>query len=231
MKIADIISSRLQQMGTSQAQVAKEIGTSPTQLGLFLKGNGTLTNPVLEKLLNVVGINLEACENRNKLADKVAAILRERGIGQEELGKWSKSQLALYTDINDLKLLMDVDDIDTYKRILESGLVDVECTFPYFKALVAYKLNLKYSKITASTANRALLGSLVSVKLGLGLAATTIVSPAVILGAAAIGAAFGATTSNPKAHTGAVHLFDKAHPQSLNTKAMEYVATQREDSK
>ena len=203
--------------------MAKEIGTSPTQLGLFLKGNGTLTNPVLEKLLNVVGINLEACENRNKLADQVAAILRERGITQKELEKWSKSQLALFTGINDLELLMDVDDIEKYKRILESGLVDVESTFPYFKALVAYKLNLKYSKITASTAKWALFGSL---------AATSIVSPVAAMltaGVAALDAA--GATSNKKAQTGAVHLFDKAHPQSLNTKAMEYVATQREDSK
>lgn len=257
MSIAEIISSRLQLMGTSQALIVKMIRTNPTQLNAFLKekDNGTLSKPTLEKLLTVTGINLDIYEKRNKLVDQVATFLSERGIKQKELEKWSKSQLAFFTGINDLELLIDVNDVETYDRMIKSNLVDVESTFPYFKAMVAYRLNLTSEKITASTANKALkktigeeyddsmyerltpailTAALTGVKaIGAGgiITANPIVVAAGVIGGAILGGVAGVIKKPEQAQKGAICLFEKGHKNSLNVKAIEYVKAQDKDSK
>jgi transcriptional regulator with XRE-family HTH domain len=43
MDISEIINDRIKSSGKSQAEIAKEIDTTPSQLGLFLKGEASLT--------------------------------------------------------------------------------------------------------------------------------------------------------------------------------------------
>ena len=141
MTVSEIVASRLRLMGTSQAQIAREVGTNPTQMGVFLKGQGTLSSEVLERCLQKVGIDLTIYENRNSSAVHVADILIGKGITQ--IDNLSKEDIIYLTGMYKLRALFDVDSVDTYYEILKSGLVDVESTFPYFKALVAYIFNIQ----------------------------------------------------------------------------------------
>ena len=141
MTVSEIVASRLRLMGTSQAQIAREIGTNPTQMGVFLKGQGTLSIEVLERCLQMVGIDLTIYDYRNSCAIHVADILRRKGITQ--IDNLTKIDIVYLTGMDKLRVLVDVDSEDTYKTIINSGLLDPEATFPYFKALVAYVLNLQ----------------------------------------------------------------------------------------
>ena len=237
MTIIEVIASRLQLMGSSQSFIAEEIGTNPTQLGVFLKDNGTLPNKALNNILEIVGIDLEFYERRNQLANRVVKILKENGV--TTIDKWSRKQIIEFTEIKDLELLIDIKDEETYKRLLDSKLIDVESTFPYFKALVSYKLNLEGEKTTSKTANKALLKTFGS-KFGIAsLMAARMASRAGVIGAAALGpvigaaalgaVALGAAAFEPeddnqrKIQKGSINLFSKSHLESLNTKAFQYI--------
>lgn len=244
MTITEVIANRLQLMGSSQSYIAEEIGTNPTQLGVFLKGNGTLPNNVLNKILETVGIDLEIYERRDQLANRVVTILKKKNV--TTIDNWSRQEIIDFVKIKELELFIDVNDLESYIKILSSKLIDIESTFPYFKALVSYKLNLENEKITSKTAYNAILKtvnsnflesspkyfsvvSLIAAKMGLVGAAT--LTGATMLGLILAGAAglAGATYELPEAENkskiqkGSFYLFDKTQEESLNKKAIEYI--------
>ena len=141
MRVSEIVANRLRLMGTSQAQIAKEIGTNPTQMGVFLKGKGKLSDEILGKCLEVVGIDLSIYDARIIKATEVATLLLNKNITQ--LDQLKKEDFINLTGMKELMVLVDVDSIEAYNAILESKLVDPESTFPYFKSLVEYILNIQ----------------------------------------------------------------------------------------
>lgn len=153
-KIVKVVKSRLEVLGMSQALFAEFIGTSPAQMGNFLKRRGSLSLESLEKGFDLLGLDLSLYEKRMSLAEEVAEILLSKNV--LSLDNWSKEDLASLTKIEDIKLFFDVDSEEEYLKLKESGVIDVESTFPYFKALVSYYMALNGEKPTASEAKFAL---------------------------------------------------------------------------
>lgn len=205
MTISQIIEERLRLMGTSQAEIARMTGTNPTQMGVFLKGQGTLPNDVLEKCLLVVGIDVSLYTRRIHQAMDVADILINKGVKIDNL---TKDDLLYFTKMNNLRFLIDVPTINDYMEIVDSGLVDPESTFPYFKALTAYMVNIRIQnqqkgRITSSLAISSLHG--------------IFLNPIGALGSAVAGAVV------KKTQKGNISLFSKQVRESLNEKAMDYI--------
>ena len=141
MTVSQVVEERLRLMGTSLAQIAKEIGTNPTQMRAFLSGKGTLSSDVLERCLHLIGIDMSIYVERINKAQKVADIIMEKGITQIE--NLTKRDFLYFTNMESLKYLIDVSTVEEYEEILYGGLIDPESTFPYFKALVAYIFNIQ----------------------------------------------------------------------------------------
>ena len=70
--IVEIIQTRLDSMGTSQAQFAKCISATPSQMCIFLKGKGSLSTESLNKSLEFVGVNLSLYSQRTTWAREIA---------------------------------------------------------------------------------------------------------------------------------------------------------------
>lgn len=152
--IVETIQSRLEAMGMSQAQFAEFVSTTPAQIGIFLKGKGSLSTESLNKSLDLVGVDLSLYSKRNSLAKKVASHLCSKNVNS--IDNWTKEDLATFTHQHSILLLFDVNSEKEYIELKESGIVDIESTFPYFKALVSYHMILNGNKPTASQAKQAL---------------------------------------------------------------------------
>lgn len=214
MTIFEIVTERLRLMGTSQAQIAKEIGTNPTQMGAFLKGQGTLSSDVLERCLNLIGIDMSIYIERIHKAQMVADIIMEKGFTQ--IDNLTKKDFLYFTNMGSLKFLVDVSTVEEYEEILNGGLIDLESTFPYFKALVSYIVNIRnqdkmrknngrqYDKITSSVAKLSLWNLLLPYKI-IESEINELEEPL------------------KKLQKGSMYLFNKYSPESLNEKAMEYI--------
>ena len=152
--IVETIQSRLESMGMSQAQFAECVSATPAQMSIFLREKGTLSIEALNKSLDLVGINLSAYSKRNELAKEVASFLLSKNV--TSIDNWSKSDLSLFTQKQSISLLFDVKNEQEYIELEKSGIIDIESTFPYFKALVSYYMSLNCQKPTASQAKQAL---------------------------------------------------------------------------
>ena len=149
--ILEVVKTRLEIMGTSQAQFARCVSVTPAQMGLFLRDRGSLTEKSLIKIMDFIGINIPMYSERLELAKDIANYLRLRGI--TNIDNWTKEDLVSLTKKNQILVFFDVKSKKLYKTLLESGKVDMESTYPYFKALVSYILSLDDSKLlTASDA-------------------------------------------------------------------------------
>ena len=152
--IAEIIQKRLESMGMSQAQFAECVSATPAQMSIFLRGKGTLSIDCLNKSLDLVGINLSLYSERSMRAQEVAKYLIKKNV--TSIDNWTKNDLASFTQQKSISLLFDVKSEEEYVEIEKSGIIDIESTFPYFKALVSYYMSLKKEKPTASQAKLAL---------------------------------------------------------------------------
>lgn len=179
--IVGTIQSRLELMGMSQAQFAECVSATPAQMSIFLKEKGTLSIESLNKSLDLVGINLSIYSKRNDLAKEIASILLSKNVTL--IDNWTKSDLYLFTQIQSISLLFDVKDEKEYIEIERSGIIDIESTFPYFKALVSYYMSLNCQKPTASKAKQALTSIMSN---------TNLIEPSKTFEKNAIGAAVGA---------------------------------------
>lgn len=152
--IVETIRTRLDSMGMSQAQFAKQVSATPSQMSIFLKGNGSLSTKCLNNSLDLVGIDLSLYSNRNNLAKRVASFLISKNVSSIE--NWTKNDLAIFTQQKEISLLFDVQSEEEYIELEQSGIIDIESTFPYFKAMVTYFMSLDGIKPTASRAKQAL---------------------------------------------------------------------------
>lgn len=217
--IAQTIKYRLDLMGMSQAQFAESVSATAAQMGIFLKGKGSLSIDSLNKSLDLVGINLSPYIKRIELAKKVAFYLKSKNVMSIE--NWTKQDVATFTQMKEILLFVDVKSDKEYQDMENSGIIDIESTFPYFKALVTYymTLSVRYMKTeskapTASQAKRALS----SILGGAGIGVLAVMSPTIV--GTAVAAALVASKQ-----MGAASLFSKTDKSSLFAKAIDYIKT------
>ncbi len=140
-----LIKERMQLGGWTQSKLAEMIGCTPTQLGLFLKSQASLNREALDKCLQVVGINVGIGIKRIEIAKLAAQRLENLSI--KEISYMSKHTMARKTGIDAIDCLPDPTEKE-FERMIESGIVDYEGTFPFFKSLVLHFHNIKDQNIT-----------------------------------------------------------------------------------
>lgn len=134
--ILNLIKSRLRLIDISQSRLASIIGTSPTQLGLFLQRKGSLPKKSFIELLKIIGIDFFMYRKRTEFAKEIANYLVLKGI--TNIDNWTKEQLAQFTKKKTILFLIDVKSVEEYKELMSSDIIDMESTYPYFMALVSY---------------------------------------------------------------------------------------------
>jgi len=137
MDISEIISDRIKSSGKSQAEIANEIDTTPSQLGLFLKGEASLTRHSMNKCLEVLNIDLMMYKRRNDLAKRIAKALKAKRI--TDIGNLTKEDIIALTGEDKLRLFREEDEA-RFIEISKSGYVDPESTYNYMKNLIGYYL-------------------------------------------------------------------------------------------
>lgn len=227
--IAETIQTRLDSMGMSQAQFAECVSATPSQMSIFLRGKGSLSIECLNKSLDLVGVNLSLYSKRNTLAKEVALLLKSKNVSSIE--NWTKQDLVAFTQNEAIALLFDVQTKEEYIELEKSGIIDIESTFPFFKALVSYYMTLDTGKPTASKAKHALaslfnesnenspesIGKIASVT---SIGAFAVVSPL-------LGPVLAAATVAISKQVGAFSLFTKSSTPSLFAKAIELINTNK----
>ncbi len=133
--------------GVTQAQMSEICGTSPSQLGLFLKGKASLNRESLDKCLEAVGLDMTILVKRFETAAQTAEMLAD--YSNEAIAMMSREEMAEATGIEIIKLLPDA-SAEEYEKMISSGIVDIESTYPFFKVLVMHLKN-GGSKFTASS--------------------------------------------------------------------------------
>ena len=215
-------------MGMSQAQFAECVSATPSQMGLFLREKGSLSIECLNKSLDLVGVNLSLYSKRNTLAKEVASLLKSKNVSSIE--NWTKQDLAVFTQNEAIALLFDVQTKEEYIELEKSGIIDVESTFPFFKALVLYFMTLDSEKPTASRAKKALasllhessgsssasIGKIDKIAAGTVIGAFDIASPI-------LGSVLAAATVAISKQVGAFSLFTKTNTCSLFSKALDFI--------
>ena len=219
--IVETIQSRLESMGMSQAQFAECVSATPAQMSIFLREKGTLSIEALNKSLDLVGINLSAYSKRNELAKEVASFLLSKNV--TSIDNWSKSDLSLFTQKQSISLLFDVKNEQEYIELEKSGIIDIESTFPYFKALVSYYMSLNCQKPTASQAKQAL----TSIMTNTNTTEPSITLEKIAVGAVALatpilGAVLAAANLASNKQVGAFSLFAKTLHNSLFAKGVNF---------
>lgn len=223
--IVETIQTRLDSMGMSQAQFAECVSATPSQMSIFLRGKGSLSIECLNKSLDLVGVNLSLYSKRNTLAKEVASLLKSKNVSSIE--NWTKQDLAVFTQNEAIALLFDVQTKEEYIELEKSGIIDVESTFPFFKALVSYFMTLDAEKPTASRAKQAL-ASLLHESSGSSSESIGKIAAGTAIGAFAIaspilGSVLAAATVAISKQVGAFSLFTKTNTGSLFAKAIDLI--------
>lgn len=226
--IVETIQTRLDSMGMSQAQFAECVSATPSQMSIFLREKGSLSIECLNRSLDLIGVNLSLYSKRNFLAKEVASLLKSKNVSSIE--NWTKQDLAAFTQNEAISLLFDVQSKEEYIKLEKSGIIDIESTFPFFKALVSYYMTLEGEKPTASSAKQALT-SLFSgsntkstdsnsqfgnIAAGTPLGAFAVTSPI-------LGSILSVATLAIGKQVGAFSLFTKTNKGSLFAKAIELI--------
>lgn len=133
-----IIQQRMSLGGVTQAKLSQLIGATPSQVGLFLKGEASLNNNALVKCLKVLDVNIEIYNSRYKKASAVADKLKNNNISIEQIANLSKNEMIKLTDMKELSFLIDVASQKVLDDMVASELIDVESTYPFFKAMVMH---------------------------------------------------------------------------------------------
>lgn len=151
--IHDIIADKLKMSGMTQANLARLIETSPTQLGNYLKGQGSLTEKSLNKCFDILEINIERYRNIYQVAQNASETLKKKGCDFEEVIRMNKMELVRITGIEQIKQFVDVYSEEEYEDIIKYNIIDYQSTFPYFKTLVVYFMNTGEKITTKSNAS------------------------------------------------------------------------------
>ena len=146
MNISEVISDRIKALGKSQAEVARHIETSPSQLGLFLKGEASLSTKSLNELFDLLQINLMMYKRRNDLAKSIARALKAKGV--DKVMNLTREDIIALTGETQLRFFQELDN-SQLEDVFDSGLVDPESTYNYMKDLIEYYLTTRsIDKIT-----------------------------------------------------------------------------------
>ena len=215
-------------MGMSQAQFAECVSATPAQMSIFLREKGSLSIDSLNKSLDLVGVNLSLYSARNNLAKQVAEFLLSKNV--TSIDNWTKNDLAIFTQKKSISLLFDVQSKEEYFELERSGIIDVESTFPYFKALVSYYMTIGGGRPTASQAKHALAcllkessvntedssDQVSKIAVGAAVGALTVASPILysVLAVASLAVS---------KQVGAFSLFTKSNTSSLFAKAIDFI--------
>lgn len=140
-------------IGLTQAKLAEMSDCTPTQMGLFLKSEASLNRESLDKSLVAVGVNLESGVKRLELAREAAEKLKDLPL--EEIRDMGKKTMVALTKIQAIECLPDPTKKE-FEMMVESGIVDYEGTFPYFKALVLHFHKMGGANSTPRTVQSAL---------------------------------------------------------------------------
>ena len=135
--ISIIINDRIKSSGKSQAEIAKEIETTPSQLGLFLKGGASLSRKSLNKCLELLNIDLMMYKHRNDLAKRVAKALKAKHV--TDISEFTQDDIITLTGEKTLRLFHEEDE-ERFCEIMKSGCIDPESTYNYMKGLISYYL-------------------------------------------------------------------------------------------
>lgn len=185
MDISEIINDRIKSSGKSQAEIAEEIETTPSQFGLFLKGEASLSRKSMNKCLEILNIDLMMYKRRNDLAKRIAKALRAKRI--IDIANLTQEDIIALTGEDALRFFREEDE-ERYLEITESGYIDPESTYNYMKSLISYYLAApNVDKITNKQAQMTVAKAF----------------PSVITGAAAA-AALAATTATVTALPGVI---------------------------
>lgn len=142
MKTNEIIKQMIPLTGMSQTQVAEAAGISKSQLSQYLSGNASANKDVLDKLLTLTGIHLDTYAKRAQLAAKVAKKLKAAGVTEQDIKAISKKEMAAKSGCPEVKCFFDA-TADQLHKALDSGLIECQVTFAYFKALVLIMMEQK----------------------------------------------------------------------------------------
>lgn len=166
--LKQIIRERLAQCGINKAELAQKIGSTPNQLGLFLRDdyNVSLQAIQLEALLKELNMNLEQYHKRYQLSNEIAVDLLNRGFKTEDVALWSRAQFVIETNHVELKFLIEV-DLSDFSQIMETGIVDIECTFPFFRSLVVQQMKLLKADVAPTRKNIRMAHSVIEKELDL----------------------------------------------------------------
>ena len=228
--LVETVQSRLDLMGMSQAQLADNSSATPSQMGIFLRGKGSLSTESLNKVLDILGVDLSIYVKRNNLAKEVALFLKSRHV--ESIDNWPKEDLALFTRKKEVLQFFDVNSREELLSLIESDVVDVESSYPYFKALIQYYMSIEDSNPTASQAKQAIenltkniinsdsIETDSNIKAMVAGAAVGILAASPLI-AGGVGILVGTMLSK---QVGAISLFSKSFGKSLFTKALSYFA-------
>ena len=226
--IVETIQTRLDSMGMSQAQFAECVSATPSQMSIFLREKGSLSIECLNKSLDLVGVNLSLYSKRNTLAKEVASLLKSKNVSSIE--NWTKHDLAVFTQNDAIALLFDVQTKEEYIEIEKSGIIDVESTFPFFKALVSYYMTLDAEKPTASRAKQALASMLNgqvkntgSCNLQIEKFISGATFGALAIASPIVGSVFATAALAISKQVGAFSLFSKSHTSSLFAKGIDFI--------
>lgn len=148
--INQVIGFKLKMSGMTQANLARLIGTSPTQLGGYLKGQGSLTEKSLNKSFEVLEINVDRYKYLYETAQQASAIFKRKNIAFEQVMRMNKRNVISETGIEQIRWLIDVNSEKDYEDIINSKIIDYQFTFPYFMTMVVYFMNSD-DKITAKS--------------------------------------------------------------------------------
>lgn len=173
--ISELIKKKLVYTNLTQGNLAEKIATSPTQLGLFLRGEGvSLSTKTLEKCFELMRVNLRTYSRLCDSALKVSSILKSRGDDVEDVLRMSKSDIILLTNAQEIKYLIEITDEKEIDILRETGIVDYQMTFPYFKSMVVFLMS--YDGKTGTRSNPLIKTNTWSNLFGVTAAATTISS-------------------------------------------------------
>lgn len=142
--LKELLREQMQISGYTRDKLAQEIKSRPAQIGYLLadgKDDVTLSISQFEKLMNNLGIGLDANLRRIVLAKEIANTLVDRKKKTEEVAEWDKRHFIEETGKTELEGLPEF-SLEEWGNMYDSKLVDLEGTFPAFKSLVQ-----KYMKI------------------------------------------------------------------------------------
>ena len=138
--------------------------------------------------------------------------------------------MSVFTKNKLIEHFFDVKSEKEYIEIESSGLIDIESTFPYFKALVSYYMSLNSDKPTASQAKQALssmsngqVKNTGSCTLQIEKFISGATFGALAIASPIVGSVFATAALAISKQVGAFSLFSKSHTSSLFAKGIDFI--------